>query len=108
MTTQCPKCGSERWVEHRKFWVDHERWYRCEACHAAWTDWQQSLIEQQQAEIDRLRGVLTSIADLQNTTDENIRLLIVKHLKLDHLAIWSAKEALRCAAEIARKGLEGK
>jgi hypothetical protein len=137
MTTKCPKCGSEDTLHYAAthyFMEDFDGGYRrCRKCDTPWTDWQQALIEKQQvsietlkyqykvecdttnrlidrnneleAEIDRLRAVLTSIAEHVDAR-EGISESIIKRWP-DRYEIGLVK-GHRCAAEIARKGLDEK
>jgi hypothetical protein len=118
MTTQkCPKCGSDKSVECIRW---NESIIRaCAHCASSWTDWQQSLIEQQQAEIekwqgqcadlvnvvDHLRGVLTSIAENEEINTLRYKATLGQILpKVDQGKL----AGLLFAAELARKGLGDK
>jgi uncharacterized Zn finger protein len=115
MTTQCPKCGSDKIVRQSA-----TTW--CSDCGVFWTNWQQAIIEelkqalhdttllvggknktieQQQAEIDRLRAVLKE-AEIIITHIDNCEFCY------DCLELSKLIEDHRCAAEIARKGLNEK
>jgi hypothetical protein len=87
MTTKCPKCGSE---ELSKWMGGWHVVYECVDCECEFTHWQQ-------AEIERLRGVLREIAEHPHCDAIDFQEYYTQHA-----------EGHRCAAEIVRKGLEGK
>jgi hypothetical protein len=98
MTTQCPKCGEDKLIPLFDGWT-------CNSCFTYSTYYQQSIIEQQQAEISRLRGVLTSIAENEEINTLRYKATLGQILpKVDQGKL----AGLLFAAELARKGLGDK
>jgi hypothetical protein len=129
MTTKCPKCGSEDCIYFSTGQGS------CNICECNWTIWQQSLIEQQREEINELTERVTGLdkivfdptgdarqlRDIQVTQEREITRLrgvltsIEEHPHCDPANCGDGEEKVsdyshayghRCAAEIARKGLE--
>jgi hypothetical protein len=80
--TKCPKCGSENTYSCG---AQHA----CLACMSTWTDWQQSLIEQQREEIERLKTMSTIEMMCEN---ESVRA---------HVTEWENR-CLKAEAELSR------